>query len=138
MFGIGVPELLLLLAIALIVIGPKKLPDLAKSMGRAMREFKKATGEIKESLSMDADLNDVKETIDDLKDDFKKSLDDPPNQKEEKASEDEKVKSLDETYEEWKKQKSDSEPPADAEMDADPPIESPGSKTVEPENDLQK
>ena len=36
MFGIGMPELLLLLAIALIVIGPKKLPELAKSLGRAM------------------------------------------------------------------------------------------------------
>ena len=138
MFGIGVPELLLLLAIALIVIGPKKLPDLAKSMGRAMREFKKATGEIKDSLSMDTDLNDVKETIDDLKDDLKKSLDDPPSHKAKKASEGQKVKSLDETYEEWKKQKSDSEPPADAEMNDDPPSESTGSKTVEPENDLQK
>ena len=138
MFGIGVPELLLLLAIALIVIGPKKLPDLAKSMGRAMREFKKATGEIKDSLSMDADFNDVKETIDDLKGDLKKSLDDPPGQKEKKTTEEQKVKSLDETYEEWKNQKKDSESPSDAEMADDPPIESPGSKTVEPENDLQK
>ena len=47
MFGIGMPELILILAIALIVIGPKKLPDLAKSLGRAMREFKRATSEFK-------------------------------------------------------------------------------------------
>jgi len=40
MFGIGMPELLLILAIALIIIGPKKLPDLAKSLGRTMRESK--------------------------------------------------------------------------------------------------
>ena len=48
MFGIGMPEMILILANALIVIGPKKLPDLAKSLGRAMNEFKKATREIKD------------------------------------------------------------------------------------------
>ena len=53
MFGIGMPELILILAIALIVIGPKKLPDLAKSLGRAMREFKKATNAFKESMEID-------------------------------------------------------------------------------------
>jgi TatA/E family protein of Tat protein translocase len=50
MFGIGMPELLLLLAIALIVVGPKKLPELAKALGRGIAEFKKATNELKESL----------------------------------------------------------------------------------------
>ena len=60
MFGIGMPEMLLLLAIALVVIGPKKLPDLAKSLGRAMREFKKATNELKETMQIDSELSDVK------------------------------------------------------------------------------
>lgn len=69
MFGIGMPEMLLLLAIALIVIGPKKLPDLAKSLGRAMREFKKATSELKETLDIDEDLSEVKNAFDDLKKD---------------------------------------------------------------------
>jgi TatA/E family protein of Tat protein translocase len=50
MFGIGMPEMFLILAIALIVIGPKKLPDLAKSLGRAFAEFKRATSELKDSF----------------------------------------------------------------------------------------
>ena len=74
MFGIGMPELLLLLAIALIVIGPKKLPDLAKSLGRAMREFRKATNEFKESIQIDEDLSDVKKAFDDLGSDIKDSV----------------------------------------------------------------
>ena len=74
MFGIGMPELLVILAIALIVIGPKKLPDLAKSLGRTLREFKKATNEFKESIDIDEDLSDVKKTFDDLGDDIKDSV----------------------------------------------------------------
>jgi len=61
MFGIGMPEMLVILAVALIVIGPKKLPDLAKSLGRAFAEFRRATSEIKESLEIDdGDLKDIK------------------------------------------------------------------------------
>ncbi|MGD2185031.1 MAG: twin-arginine translocase TatA/TatE family subunit [Desulfobacterales bacterium] len=74
MFGIGMPELLLILAIALIVIGPKKLPDLAKSLGRTFREFKKATNEFKETLQIDEDFSDVKKAFDDLGDDIKDSV----------------------------------------------------------------
>ena len=74
MFGIGMPELILILAIALIVIGPKKLPDLAKSLGRAMREFKKATNEFKETLQIDEDLTDVKKAFDGLGKDIKDSV----------------------------------------------------------------
>jgi TatA/E family protein of Tat protein translocase len=74
MFGIGVPEMILILAIALIVIGPKKLPDLAKSLGRAMREFKKATTEFKETMDLDGDLKEVKSAFEDINDDIKGSL----------------------------------------------------------------
>jgi TatA/E family protein of Tat protein translocase len=73
MFGIGMPELLLILAIALIVIGPKKLPDLAKSLGRTLREFKKATNDFKETIQLDEELSDVKKAFDDLGDDIKES-----------------------------------------------------------------
>jgi len=51
MFGIGMPELLLILALALIVIGPKKLPDIARALGRGMAEFKRATDEMKNSFN---------------------------------------------------------------------------------------
>jgi len=46
------PDLLVILAIALIVFGPKKLPDLAKSIGKALGEFKKTTEEIKENIGI--------------------------------------------------------------------------------------
>ena len=75
MFGIGMPEMLMILAIALIVIGPKKLPDLAKSLGRAMREFKRATSEFKETLAVDDDLTDVKKAFDDINTDIKDAVD---------------------------------------------------------------
>lgn len=64
MFNIGMPELLIILAIALIVFGPNKLPELAKAVGRAMREFKKATEEVKESFEAETkDLEDLKSTL---------------------------------------------------------------------------
>jgi TatA/E family protein of Tat protein translocase len=50
MFGLGFPELLLIFVIALVVFGPKKLPELGKSIGRAMAEFKKASDEFQESV----------------------------------------------------------------------------------------
>ena len=66
MFGIGMQEMIFILVIALIVIGPKKLPDLAKSLGRAMGEFKKATSDLKESIDSDGSLKDVKQAFTDM------------------------------------------------------------------------
>ena len=60
MFGIGFPELLLIMAIALIVVGPNKLPDLARALGRGLAEFRKATNEIKESLELDDTVREIK------------------------------------------------------------------------------
>jgi Tat protein translocase TatB subunit len=50
MFGIGLPELLIIGALALILIGPKKLPDLAKSLGKTLGELRKATDDVKETI----------------------------------------------------------------------------------------
>ena len=64
MFNIGLPELLIIVAIALIVFGPNKLPELAKAFGRAMREFRKATEEVKESFEAETrDLEEIKQTL---------------------------------------------------------------------------
>jgi Tat protein translocase TatB subunit len=61
MFGLGMPEILLILAIALIVIGPQKLPELAKTLGRAMGEFKKTAQEFKRSIDVETTVKDIKD-----------------------------------------------------------------------------
>jgi sec-independent protein translocase protein TatB len=64
MFNIGLPEMLIIAAIALIVFGPNKLPDLAKAFGRAMREFKKATEEVKQSFEAETkELDEIKQNL---------------------------------------------------------------------------
>ncbi len=67
MFGLGMPEIFLILAIALIVIGPKKLPDLAKTLGRAMGEFKRSAQDFKKSIDLDTTLKDIDSPASDLK-----------------------------------------------------------------------
>jgi Tat protein translocase TatB subunit len=60
MFGIGMPELLLILALALIVLGPKKLPELARALGKGMAELRRATEEIKDEFrQMETDIQDT-------------------------------------------------------------------------------
>jgi sec-independent protein translocase protein TatA len=50
MFGIGMPELVVILVIALIVLGPQKLPEIARTLGRGMNEFRKATDDLRDNL----------------------------------------------------------------------------------------
>lgn len=51
MFGsIGMPELIIILVIALIIFGPRKLPELGRSLGRSINEFKKASNELRSTL----------------------------------------------------------------------------------------
>ncbi|MCI0347760.1 MAG: twin-arginine translocase TatA/TatE family subunit [Chloroflexi bacterium] len=53
-FNIQGPELILILIIALIVVGPGKLPDLGAALGRSIREFRKAATDVKDATSLDA------------------------------------------------------------------------------------
>lgn len=66
MFGLGVGEIVVILFIALIVIGPKKLPGLAKGLGKGMREFQNAAKGITDSVSNP--VNEVKNEIQNTKD----------------------------------------------------------------------
>jgi Tat protein translocase TatB subunit len=61
MFGIGFPELLLIAVLALVVIGPKRLPDLARALGRGFAEFRRATDELKQTFEEETRLARAKE-----------------------------------------------------------------------------
>jgi sec-independent protein translocase protein TatA len=60
MGSIGTPEILLIMVIALLLFGPRKLPELGKSLGRAIREFKRASSELQETL--EREVEEVKRT----------------------------------------------------------------------------
>lgn len=136
MFGIGMPELLLILAIALVVIGPKKLPDIARALGKAMGEFKKATSELKESMEIDQQLSDVRKSFNQLNHHEKKENgqdERKPKPAGKTEAPEEKLKETGQQPHEKKKAKQDSE--AEAEIGKqDPSGES--LKTAEKDNTI--
>ena len=67
MFGIGLPELLLILAVALVVLGPKRLPELAKSLGRGLAELKKTTSDLKQNIDLGDEFKQVQQDFQEVK-----------------------------------------------------------------------
>ena len=129
MFGMGMPEILMILAIALVVIGPRKLPDLGRSLGRALREFRKATNEFKSSLDIEGDLGDVRRNFNEMNADLKSTLSaaalgDKPKRRPQPEPE---------TPPETPSPSADSEAPAAPTADAAPSEDAASARTVPPD-----
>ena len=68
MFGsIGMPELIIIFVIALIIFGPKKLPDLGKSLGKSRAEFKRASNDLKNPLEEEVRLEEQRSAVEKMK-----------------------------------------------------------------------
>ncbi|MEW6574669.1 MAG: twin-arginine translocase TatA/TatE family subunit [Bacillota bacterium] len=63
--SIGAPELILVLALALIIFGPGKLPEVGRSLGKTIREFRRSTREITDDVT--SEIKDVKEEVQEVK-----------------------------------------------------------------------
>jgi len=68
MFGIGMQELLIIAVIALLVVGPRKLPDLAKSLGKGFSEFRRAADGVTEDIKQAVKEDEKPKNDDDWKD----------------------------------------------------------------------
>ena len=139
MFGIGLPELIIIVVVALIFIGPKNLPGVLRSLGRGLVQVKRATNEVRETvqeemnqIEQEIDLKDVKEAATGLKQDFdgvKSSMD--PLQLN-RMSTSEQLEAVAEVLDDKKKdqQNQDQKEQAKAEDSASKPPRAPESRKI--------
>jgi len=74
MFGIGTPELIVIFIIALLVVGPKRLPELARTIGKGLAEFRRVTEDATESLKETLRAEDLKHEFEDVVKDFEEEI----------------------------------------------------------------
>lgn len=67
MFGIGMPEAILIGIVALIVVGPKKLPELAKTLGKGFSEFRKTASDVTDGFKDTIKADDIKKDVESVK-----------------------------------------------------------------------
>jgi sec-independent protein translocase protein TatB len=120
MFGIGLPEMIVIAIVALVFIGPKNLPGVLRSVGRGLVQLKRATNEVRttvqdemDQIEREIDLKDVREAATDLKKDFDgvKSGLDPLSMN--RISSGEQLEAVADVMDEQEKKKSDSEKTSD-------------------------
>jgi sec-independent protein translocase protein TatB len=129
MFGIGMPEMLVLLAVALIVFGPKKLPELAKSLGRALGEFKRATSDLKDSIETQTGTDEIRRSLDEVKEDIQSQIDsagsipnpsEPPSKQKAETPSQEPLDQVKAAFDEMNNDEGESESQKDPSADQDP------------------
>lgn len=82
MFGIGMQEIMVLMIIALVVIGPKKLPEVAKALGKGYAEFRRAFEDMRNTINLDMDMEADKEKLRKVQDAAPPPSGEPPPQPE--------------------------------------------------------
>ena len=136
MFGIGLPEMIVIAIVALVFIGPKNLPGVLRSVGRGLVQLKRATNEVRttvqdemDQIEREIDLKDVREAATDLKKDFDgvKSGLDPLSMN--RISSGEQLEAVADVMDEQEKKKSESEKNSDTAKPAETVADS-SSKTV--------
>ncbi len=134
MFGIGLPEMIVIFVVALIVVGPDKLPELAKSLAKGVMEMKKAANQLKENLTDDDDtLSEVKKDLEETAADIQKRLlDAEMRATERQTTEEQKDKDTDELIEQAP------ENPRPWEIDAEAPPENSTDSRDEEKSSTEK